>query len=125
MIDVETFKSVKDDLFLRSTRIPSWLDTSSEVDYWLWAHMGSITDIVLQMVATKTFTEKIIYMKALEASEHFDKIVQLCDSNKLLLICNMILKFIDICIKSTEINELYESTANLVKFNDKFYINKI
>jgi hypothetical protein len=123
MIDVETFKSVKDDLFLRSTRIPNWLDTSSEVDYWLWAHMRSITDIILQMVATKTLNEKLIFLKAKEASEHYDRLAILAKNDILILISNHILKFIEKSLSQCELNELYESASNLVRFNDYFYVD--
>lgn len=119
MVDIETLKMVKDDLFLKSTRIPNFLNTSSQIDFMLWAGIRHITGIMLTMVNRNIQSDSYIHLQSDAIDSYIDEIMSVVDKDRYLYVQRYLNSFIDYCLTQTTTQELFESAHNLIRLKER------
>ena len=119
MVDIETLKMVKDDLFLKSTRIPNFLNTSSQIDFMLWAGIRHITGIMLTMINRNIQSDSYIHLQSEAIDTYIDEIISLIDLERTLIVKRYLTSFLDKCLSECVLNELYEASSNLSRLKER------
>jgi hypothetical protein len=122
MVDIETLKMVKDELFIISTRIPNFINTSSQVDFMIWPLIRHISNITLSMVSSKIHSESLIHLQSDAAGAYYDEILDYINSERVEILRKYIMLFLDKCLNICIQNELFEASHNLSRFKDRFLI---
>lgn len=98
------------------TSIPYFIDTKEHEDHMLWIEMMILNNLLLDMVTSRIFNRKEIYLLWLDFQEQYnsisdaEKIIEVYDYYK-----DLITYMLEVCIEE---EELFESAANIQKFID-------
>jgi len=125
MIDYEQLIKIREKYQKRSIKLPQFIDTQSNSDYFAYAHYRDILTCILALIKSDNHTDKHIRLLLDKANESMDNIFRIYDSKrtelKYLLISESIISFIEDLQVDLINAELYEAVANLQKFNENFY----
>lgn len=119
-MDVKEFRK---HISSRMTKIPPFIDTTSSIHYLIWGSLCEINLLLLKLVTPSVMNEKYVFTVVKYINEIFDEmdeiITQELQSKVVVYFCNMRM-LIEEC--SLEY-ELYETAANIKKFNDIYLQN--
>lgn len=125
MIDYEQLIKIREKYQKRSIKLPQFIDTQSNSDYFACAHYRDILNCILALIKSDNHTDKHIKLLLDKANDSMDNIFKIYDSKrtelKYLLISESIISFIEDLQDDLINSELYEAAANLQKFNENFY----
>lgn len=129
MIDYEQLRIIKDKYQKRNIKLPNFIDTQSNLDYFAYAHYRDILSCVMALIKSDKHTDKHIKLLLNKANESMYNIFKIYDSKKselkYLLISENIISFIEDLEKDLIEAELYEAAANLQEFNENFYSSNL
>lgn len=109
----------------RSIKMPDFIDTQSNIDYYVYAYYREIFNCVLALIISENHTNRAMKLLIDRANDNMDNIFRIYDSKvnemKYILICESLISFIEDLEFDLVEGEFYEAAANLKKFNEKFY----
>lgn len=107
----------------RMVRLPYFIETSNEIDYWLWIYIRNITESIMDVCFLKN--PKMDYLIG-ECNKNMMIIEDVLedDNKKFLMIISYIVEFLDDLLNDLVEEEFYEKAARLKKLNDNFYVPK-
>ena len=117
--------NIKNKYQRRSLELPSFIDTQSNHDYFAYSHYREILNVILALIKSDLHTDRHIKLLIDRANEAMDNIFRIYDSKstelKFILMSERIIKFSEDLLDELIECELFESAANLRKFNENFY----
>jgi hypothetical protein len=107
----------------KMVNIPNWIDTTSSLHHLIWsAGIQSINAELLKLITNSILTEKAVFKIYTNITELLDNMSEITSVELQLKVITyfskMLLYLEDITIEY----EFYESTANIKRFTDIYYV---
>lgn len=119
-MDVKEFRKY---ISSKMTNIPPFIDTTSSIHYLIWGYLCEINLLLLKLVTPSVMNEKYVFTVVKYINEIFDEmdeiITQELQSKVVVYFCNMRMLIEEWSLEY----ELYETAANIKKFNDIYLQN--
>jgi len=116
-------KQLKKHISSKMTNVPNFIDTTSSLHHLIWgAGIQSINAELLKLITNSILTEKVVFKIYTNITELLDNMSEITSVELQLKVMvyfsKMLLYLEDITIEY----EFYESTANLKRFTDIYYV---
>jgi hypothetical protein len=124
-MNFEKLRKLREAYQKRSIKMPEFIDTQSNLDYYVYAYYREILNCILALIMSDNHSKKSINLLIDKANENMDNIFRAYDSKsnemKYILLCEKIISFMEDLEVDLVEGEFYEAAANLKKFEEKFY----
>lgn len=107
----------------RMVRLPYFIDTGEDIDYWLWIYIRNITESVCDICFLKNPKDDYLIGESNKNMRLIEKLL-LDDKKKFVAVIGYLVEFIDELFSDLLEYEMYEAAARMKKFNDNFYVPK-
>lgn len=125
MVINDQLKLIRDIYQKRSTEVPNFIDTRSDLDYFAYVHYREILACIIALIKGDKYPKNHIKLLIDRSNESMDEIFRVYDNKKselkFIMMSSDILTFITDLMNDLLDNELYEAAANLKDFSENFY----
>jgi hypothetical protein len=114
-------KDVKQSLVQYMRRVPDFLDTTSSINHMTYLQMLKCNNVLLNLVNERTMQMRTVDSLINDYMNYINALAAYIDDTQQIKISIYYIELIDYMLEVCESAELFESCANIKKFNEKFY----
>lgn len=108
-----------------SMRVPDFIDSQSEVDYYIYSFLRNILDKINGLILNQIVSDRSMKNIINRCNSSMDSIFEILikDEEKFIKIGNFITEFIDELLEDLILYEFYESATNIRNIKNGFVID--